>query len=277
MTFNNRNGNGYKNRFRAVESTENPVPLHRSYGVRKREGFFAWFNNKIAAVFALILIAFLVTIWFLGIYALIGALGVIGTALGFVATACIIYFVGLRRVRIRRKFLRRLKKTCKKCNFKLTFKRGFFSALKFHSDGLDFTVETGEKLYCVKMIPSKKLSHVIFYDKDTVQIRTNITRSHFKLVLGFNEPKTKMVKFSFENIKTPYTSKQVENIALLNPVPLDMFRRDSDGAVIATGNGHKFYDYTLYAGSGFINTLARQHENENGTCKNRYSDNVIGH
>lgn len=267
--------NGHK--IRAVESTENPVPLHRSYGVRKKEGFFAWFNNKIAAVFALILIAFLVVIWFLGIFALMGALGAIGTALSFVVTACIVYFVGLRRVRIRRKFIRRLKKVCKKCNFKLTFKRGFFSALRFHFDGLDFTVETGEKLYCVKLIPAKKLSHVIFYDKDTVQIRTNITRSHFKLVLGFNDPKTKMVKFGFESTEIPHTSKEVENVALLNPVPLDMFRRDSDGAVIATGNGHRFYDYTLYAGSGFINALVRRHEDENNICKNRYSDGAVGH
>lgn len=262
---------------RAVESKENPVPLYRSYGVRKKEGFFAWFNNKIAAVFAVILIVFLAAIWVIGLYLLIGALGTIGIALGFIASVCIVYFVGLRRVRIRRKFIRRLKKICKKSNFKLTFKRGFWSGLRFHSDGLDLTVETGQKMYCVKFIPSKKLSHVIFYDRETVKIRTNITRSHFKLVLGFNDPKTKMVKFGFANAKAPCTSKEIENIVLLNPVPLDMFRRDADGAVIATGNGYKFYDYTLYGGSGFINALARQHENENNTYGNRYSSGKIEH
>lgn len=266
-----------RNRVRAVESEENPVPIHRSYGVRKKEGFFAWLNNRIAGVFAIILFAFLAIMWVLGLYALMGALGVIGTALGFVVTVCLVYFVGFRRIRKRRKFLHKLKKTCKKCNFKLDFKRKFFDSIRFHSDGLDFTVETGEKLYCVKIIPSKKLSHVIFYDKDTVHIRTNITRSHFKLVLGLNKPKLKIQRFGFANTQMPHTSKQVQKITLLNPVPLDMFYRDSDGAVIATGNGHTFYDYTLYAGTGFINLLLRQHEDENNTYKNRYSDKTVGH
>ncbi|MBE6694147.1 MAG: hypothetical protein E7589_05235 [Ruminococcaceae bacterium] len=276
MIFHNRNG--YKNRFRAVESKENPVPIYRSYGVRKREGFFAKFNNLLAAVYLIILLAFLAVMWGLGVYALIGMLGPIGIALSVIISACLVYFIGFRRIRKRRKFLRKLKKTCRKCNFKLTYTRGFFSALRFHSDGLDFTVETGERLYCVKFIPSKKLSHVVFLDKNTVRIKTNITRNVFKLVLGFNDPRVTDKKFGFADTALPHTRKKAVKAVVLNPVPLDMFRRDSDGAVIATGSGQEFYDYTLYSGSGFINTLTREHESQNNLLTSqRYSTDTVGH
>ncbi|MBQ9163026.1 MAG: hypothetical protein IJX74_07115 [Clostridia bacterium] len=269
---------GGNKKARAVESKENPVPIYRSYGMRKREGFFAKFNNLLAVVCLILLLALLAIMLVLGVYMLIAILGPIGTALSVIISACLVYFIGFRRIRKRRKFLRKLKKACRKCNFKLTYMRGFFSALCFHSDGLDFTVETGERLYCVKFLPSKKLSHVVFLDKNTVQIKTNITRNVFKLVLGFNEPRVTDKKFGFADTALPHTNKKAVKAVVLNPVPLDMFRRDSDGAVIVTGSGQEFYDYTLYSGSGFINTLTREHESQNNLLTSqRYSTDTVGH
>ncbi len=242
----------------AKESSIGQVPLHRSYGVKKREGFFVHLNNLLAAVLALCLIALLGFIWIMGIVMLVTLLGHIGIALAALSVLLFIYFKLCRKIRRRIKFIFKLKKTCKRLGLKLQFKRGLFRGLKLNGEGLDLIVDSPKKRWCVRFFtPKKHLSHVTFIDKNTVEIKINITKSRLKFVLGLNEPKTRRIKYSYDDAVS-VGNKKVAKALVLNPVPHDVFKKDKDGAIIPIGTGEYLYGYTMLSGSGFIETLQRE-------------------
>jgi hypothetical protein len=244
-------------RSRVQKSEINPVPLYRSYGVTKKEGFFAKLNNVIAAVLAAILFALLFVTWGLGIYILISMLGTIGIAFAIGSVAAFVYIKFCRKIRKRVKFLRRLKKHCKRMGYTLKFHRGFFAALKLNGQGIDFTVDTGKKLWTVRFFtPKKHLSHIIFEDKNHVGIKTNITKSHFKFVLGFNNPKYSQFEYRYDD-RIELKDRKSARALIINPVPHEVFKKDSDGAVIPIGTGERLFGYIMFTGSGFLEYLAR--------------------
>ncbi|MBQ9112776.1 MAG: hypothetical protein IJY08_04265 [Clostridia bacterium] len=239
---------------------EEPVSLPRSYGVRKRVTWVTRLNDIIASVLAVILIAFFALIFAAGCIWLNLMLGAMGVVLAGTCIVLLIYFIPCRKLRKRLKFIFRLKRRCKKLGYKLEFKRGLFHGLRFNTEGLDFTVDTRKKQWRVRfMTPRKYLSHIIFIDKNTIDIRTNITRSRLKFVLGLNSEKIRRTEYSF-NDPLPTGYKKVSRALILNPVPHDAFKKDSDGAVIPIGTGEYLYGYTMFSGSGFLETLMREDE-----------------
>ena len=243
---------------RIVTSKLNPVPLYRSYGVTKKEGFWAKMNNVLAAILAAVLFTLLFITWGLGIYILVGMLGTIGVALVLIAIASFVYFKLCKKIRKRFKFLRRLKKYCKRMGYNLKFYRGFFAALKLNGQGIDLTVDTGKKLWTVRFFtPKKYLSHIIFESKEKIGIKTNITKSQLKFVLGFNKPKYKQLDYKYDECINAEGRRSARAL-IINPVPHEVFKKDSDGAVIPIGTGEKLFGYTLFTGSGFLDTLARE-------------------
>ncbi len=233
------------------------VPLHRSYGVKKRVSVFTYINNFLPSVLAVIMLSFFGIIIVVGLAALIIMLGHIGLALAVLTVIALIYFVGLRVVRKRLRFIFKLKRRCKALGFKVNFLRGFWKGLRRNTEGFDLTVDTGKKCYCVRYFTSAKfLTHVVFVDEETIAIKRNITRSRLKYVLGFNDPKVKNINYSFKDKMTIYNRK-TQKVLLLNPVPHDCFKKDPDGAIIPIGTGEPMFDYIIYSGNSFINTLSR--------------------
>ena len=239
---------------------EEPVTLARSYGVKKRVTLFTHLNEVMAVVMAVILIALFTMILVAGYIWLTIMLGAIGIMLVFVSAVAFVYLVPCRSLRKRIKFISRLKKKCKKLGYKLEFKRGLFKGLMFNKEGLDFTVDTRKKQWRVRfMTPKRHLCHIIFVDKNTLDIKTNLTTSRFKFVLGLNNAKTKRIKYSF-NDPLPTGYKKVSRALILNPVPHDAFKKDADGAIIPIGTGEYLYGYTMFSGRGFLQTLTREDE-----------------
>lgn len=248
-------------RIRPQISTENPVPLHRSYGVTKKEGFS---QNSITCLQQFSLLFFfslLAVTWVLGIYILISILGAIGVMLISVAALLFVYFKLCRKLRKRARFIFRLKRRCKQMGYKLKFHRGFFKGLRFNKDGFDFTVNTGKKIWSVSFFtPKKYLSHLTFVDSRTVDIKTNIIQSRLKFILGLNNPRLKRIEYVFDD-KPTEGEKNTAKALIVNPVPHDVFKKDADGAVIPIGTGERLYGYTLFTGSGFLETLMREDDN----------------
>ncbi len=242
-------------------SKENPVPLYRSYGVIKKEGFFAWLNNRIASVIAAVLIVMLGILWILGIYIFVNMLGAIGIMLAIISVILFVYFKLCRKLRKRLKFIIRLKKQCRRLGYTVSFCRGFFKGLRLNFEGFDFTVDTGKKLWCVRFFtPKKYLSHVIFLSEDRIRIKKNITKSHFKFIWGFNSPKISEFDYSFKDEMPQTDGERTARALIINPVPHDVFKKDSDGAIIPIGTGYQMYGYRLFTGSGFLTTLLREDE-----------------
>ena len=242
----------------ARKSDIGQVPLHRSYGVKKREGFFTHLNDTIAVAMAVCLIILLSIIWIMGIVMLVVLLGSIGILLISVAALLFVYLKLCRTLRKRLKFIFKLKRTCKRLGLKLQFKRGVLKGMKLNSQGLDFIVDSPKKRWCVRFYtPKKYLSHLTFIDKNTVEIKTNITKSRLKFVLGLEEPKTRRIPYSFAE-EVASGSKKVAKALILNPVPHDVFKKDTDGATIPIGTGEYLYGYTMFSGSGFLEALHRE-------------------
>ena len=242
---------------KAEISDIDPVPLYRSYGVKKEEGFFARFNVLLARIIATTLFVLLAVAFCIALYSLLYMLRALGVTIAVAAILCFVYFKLLRTARKRAKFMRRLKKICRKNGFVLTVKRGFFKGLKRNNSGFDLTVKTNEGLWCVRFFTCKtRNSHLIFENEKSITLRTNIIKNRIKAVYGLSEERNERIEYTFDD-PLPPSSLYTERALILNPVPSAIFRKDSDGVVCAAGSGEKMPDYTVYTGSGFIETVLR--------------------
>ena len=257
----NEKSNTKNKRVVAKESTIAPVELHRSYGKKKKEGFFAHFNDLLATVIACVMIAMFGIIFCAGIFMLVVMMGHIGIVLFFLGVLIFIYMIPLRSLRKRVKLTFKLKRACKKWGFTLHKERGVFKGLKWNKQGYDFTVDTGKKLWHVRYFTSHKyLVHIIFLNDKTIALKRNITKSRLKYVLGFNNPKTIRYEYSFDDPLPEMAGRKCVRALIMNPVPHDVFKTDNDGAVIPIGTGEHMRGFTLFSGSGFIETLRREAE-----------------
>ena len=93
-------------RSRVQKSEINPVPLYRSYGVTKKEGFFAYLNDHLATVLLLIMYFWCFVIIVVGIWGIIVMLGALGIGLAVCVGVALVYRIGFKITRKRRAFLR---------------------------------------------------------------------------------------------------------------------------------------------------------------------------
>jgi len=265
------------------------VPLHRSYGVKKKENVFAHINDYIATALLVVLYALQLAIWVLGIFWLTVMLGAVGTVLAVSALLIFIWWKFFRVFRKRVKFLFKLKKTCKSLGYKIKFYRGFFKGLRFNKSGVDFTVNTGKKIWTVRFLPCKKYNmDLLFEDEKTIVMKTNPIRLKSSLMHGasatrravstngpmamgkaaskagalgalgvFKKSKVKRIEYSFTELEGNIYGKS-ERALIINPVPHTMLKKENDGTIYETGTGEKMWGYTAFSGSGFINMLKNE-------------------
>lgn len=251
------------------------VPLHRSYGKKKRENFFSYLNEFIAGALLVIMYAMLLIMLVIGCYVLITLLGTIGQFIALFVTLTLAYRIIFRIHRKRIKFLLKLRRECKKLGFKIEYKRSFFKSLKFNTEGIDLTVDTGKKLWSVRFLPCKKYNcDLIFEDENTIKIKSNPIRLKSSLMgnrrhtrpmrsikMDTDAPikqigKAKTIKYSFTEEITHIRRKSARAL-IINPVPHTIRKKEKDGAIYETGTGERMWGYTIFSGSGFIETLRR--------------------
>ena len=246
-------------------SNINPVPSYRAYGVRKRENLFTYLNEILAVLLGWFIYIPYFFVIFIGTWFFVKGLGNTGVILFFLIVLLFVYFVLARKIRKRAKFIIKLRKQCRKLGYAVELKRSFFKGLRFNKEGIDLIVHTPYKRWYLRFLtPKKHNSHITFLSKDKIEITTNVIRNNVKAVLGFGKEKTKQVDYFFnEEFKSDRI--EIQKVLLVNPVPLDIFRKDTYGARIPIGAGERLYDdYVLFTGSSFINALEREY-NENKT------------
>ena len=251
------------------------VPLHRSYGVRKRETWLSHFNEYLATFLLILLYAWMFIMLALGAYMLIDALDHIGTLIVIIAVAWFISWKFLRIPRKRIKFLLRLRKKCKNLGYRIEYKRNVFAGMRFLKEGIDLTIDTGKKVWAVRFLPCYRYnSDLIFVDENTIKIKHNpirlkaslfpVNARHAQRLTPKTENKrfsfggkTKTVSYSFTDEVLHYGVKSARAL-IVNPVPHTIRKVEKDGAIYETGTGERMWGYTLYSGSGFLETLDRE-------------------
>ena len=242
------------------------LPLYRSYGVTKKvnpiTGFLGMFFLKgITTILILSELAILaaVTVFF-AIYT-----SVLIATLMFIIAFSILFFHNTKLPRRRWSFLRKLKKEARANGIELEFRKGFFKSLVWsEKDDVDFVAKIGKWTYYVKFATTKRfLSSFLFVSKDEMKHLKLARRGLFAAILNpKNRIKSMKIVFPAEIAADDrYSVKAI----LINPAVTDIERKASDGATVPTGSGERLFGYTIYTGSGFIETLKRNIEDEK-TC-----------
>ena len=248
-------------RLQGIETED--VPLYRSYGVTRKvnpvKQFLAMLALRGLTIFVMaseFAILIIVTVMF-AIYS-----GVLISTVMFIIAFSILFFHNTKLQRKRLSFLRKLKKTAKNEGIKIEFKRGFFKSLMWSNEPeIDFVAKAGKWTYYVKFATTKRfLSSFLFVSKDEMKYIKLARRGNLAIIFN-SKNKIKSLRIAFpaeidENDK--YSVKTI----LVNPAVMNIERKSSDGATIPTGSGEKLFGYTIYTGSGFIETLKRNIEDE---------------
>ena len=239
------------------------VPLYRSYGVTKRVNLRrrramealgkAWTILFLGVELGIILFITFLFAFYTDV--------LVATTL-FIVLFLIFFFNATKLIRRRARFLRRLKRACKKEGYELEFKRGFFKSLSWaKGDALDFIVKAGKWTYYVKLATSSRfLASFTFVSKNQMKYTKIPRHNRFTIILDFKE-KIYTIPIAFpEHIddKDKYSVKAI----LINPAVMNIEKKGSDGALLPTGSGEKLFGYTIYTGTGFIETLKRNAEDE---------------
>ena len=231
----------------------------RNYGEGYMSYFSIVFTETMVSIFAVWFYALFVVAFVVGILGLAFSSHLMGTLIFGGAFAAILT-PPLRRLVKRRRFVKRLDKACKQNGFKLYRYRSALTSL-YKSGGVpDFAVETGDSVYECMFYPAPRRLSVLRFDKPgEVCVVTGIVRNRFKEVLGMNDPRARVKPFGFDS-NTKITTKKLQKVVLLNPVPYELYYFDKkDGKTVQGGSGTQFFDYIAYSGSGFINTIKRGH------------------
>jgi len=222
-----------------------------------KESFIGKLNNALATLMGIALIFFCAIVLFIYIFFIISTLEKVGVILSVLTVATLIYAIALRVPRKRLTFIRGLKRVCRKSGFRIKKERGFFKSLFNNKCGFDLVISSRSTSYYIRFFAAhRRASHLTFCDDCTVKITTNIHKSRFKAVLGLNKPRVKAISYSYMDTP-PSNVKNAIKVLLVNPVPHDIFKKETDGSLTPIGTGEKLYGYTLYTATGFLNELER--------------------
>ena len=241
------------------KQTYDHVPLYHSYGALRKFGLprkiLETFYKVIAtSVLAILAVAATLTI----ISAILYAPILISTSIVVIIASFFLY-KPVRLLHKRFRFMRKLKRVCRKNGHTLTMYRGFPKYFTRDKEQIDFCVDTGRKIYygCFLTIP-KRLTHVTFLDEKHIKITTRINAERNKFYQIYDIQKKHRVKeFSFPRVFT-MIKRPIVKVVVLNPSPYSIFVKDKDGVERESGTGEFTCGYYIHTGTGFINTIERE-------------------
>lgn len=242
-----------------IEIIPGEFPLYRTYGVTRR---YSAVRAKINTIFGRVFV-FLFIMFYLTVMATVGfALWFYSGALTATVMTLIIFtssFLLITRVpRARLKFCRRLKRLCRKNNYRLEFKRKFLASFSWGGKGeLDFILKAGRYTYYARFATaSKRLSTMTFSSKTEFCYVKHPLNNKFTLIFDFKDKK-KILPISFPHGIDPDDKYSIKAI-VMNPAPMNAFKNSASSmGPEPTGTGEKIYDYTIFNGTGFIETVRR--------------------
>ena len=233
------------------------VPLHRSYGVKRR--VHPW-REKAALTAGRVFV-----LWVLGTLLYVAGFGLVMfwiyfpeiwlRLLSVILILSIVLIRATRTIRKRRKFCRRLKKLCKNNKYRLTLEQNFFESLIWSADRHDFRLETGKFVYYVRYLTvGKYRSSLYFEQKDLIKLVKRPLNNKFTVIFDA-QPRIKYYPIDFQ---TPEGgNKRVIKALVVNPVCEEMFGKNKDGGYEVTGNGGEHFGFTVFTGSGFLEAVKR--------------------
>ena len=242
------------------------VPLYRSYGTTKKVNpWLILANITLTKILGFILFAFQFFIMGLSVYFIFLYGGTLLPTLIVVVASWIILGLETRAFRRRAKFVKRIKRFCKKNGYMITFTQTLIDSLYWNNDErLDFILETDKEIYYVKFATAKSsLVTMTFLSKNEMRYTKHRRRSAFQTIMGMSD-KTKIMKINFPDFIDESNPKD-RKIIVTNPTPRDIFVKTNDGVVVPTGSGERIHGYTIYSGAGFMDMLRRTKEE---TAKN---------
>ncbi len=220
--------------------------------------------DALPLVFLSILILFVYP-YISGFYA--GAIFLLLGAVVLVPLIVVVFFVMsilsvFRALNIRRKFIRKLKKLCKKENIEISkIKRPYLSVILRKNHDFHFTVKRGGKTYACKMIAAvHKNVQMIFLDEEI---------GYFKFGFKFRGNDVVLLRPKFyHSFDAPDADHKVH---IISPVPYEIsavatqvaFRTEGTEYITESkrtrrlDNASGLYDSTLFSGEGFLNALMR--------------------
>ncbi len=265
----------FRNNNRIINVKEQETPIYRAYGKKKTVRPWQTKLNdlltKAATLFlllpmvAMVALTVISAVWF---SKLVPSLALVVIILN-IALLFVLYLIVFRIPRKRMRFLNKLKKTCKSNGYKITYCRSFLQSLRWANDErVDLVVRAGSRIYYVKLFGAqKKMSDIVFLPNGELEYRTRRLKNNLTLIFDL-KPKSKTFKVCFPNTAE---SENIMRAVVLNPVPEDIYKKKLNGDTEISGNQGEMFGYTVFSGSGFIEYITRNAENE------RSSSRVIKH
>ena len=168
----------------------------------------------------------------------------------------VLLFVFTRTLRKRHKLMRKIKKLCKEERYRIKPCRKLFRSFKWSNKEPDLILETGYYAYYVHFLTIGKYNSTLtFRNADYIEKVSYPLENKFTIIFEF-KPKKTQLPTSFSPLPEG-TSKKYIRAVVVNPVCREMYECDRDGELLATGNGMEKFGYTVYTGSGFIESIRR--------------------
>lgn len=238
------------------------IPLYRSYGVKKKYNpTLIKLNNFLARSLVAFFIFFQLFVVSTVAFAFWFYAGELISTVVTLILVTLLYFLNTRIPRARRKFTKKLRKLCKEKKYRLEFKRSFWKSLSWaDKDEIDFSLKAGKYTYFVRYATATKtLSTMSFLSKTELVYTKHPRNNKFTLFFDFKDKK-KLLPISFPsyiNNDDKYSIKAI----LINPVPMNIEKKGSFGeGMEPTGTGERLFGYTIFNGTGFIETVQRNAE-----------------
>ena len=233
------------------------VPLHRAYGVwRKQHPIF----DRIVFLFMRIVVLFVLGVLglaaFSAIFSLLLYADLLIATVFLLVVFSIVAIIITKTPRKRHKLMRKIKKLCKNERYRLKSCRPFFNSFRWSSTEPDFILETGQYVYYGHFLTVNKYNSILtFKSAESIEKVSYPLDNKFTVIFEF-KPIRKELKTNFKPLPESDRKKYVRSV-IVNPVCKEMYECDRDGELLATGNGMEKFGYTVYTGSGFIESVKR--------------------
>ena len=238
-----------------MHTEEQGMPRYRFYDMRREIG--VWRENLA------LLIGRLVVIFLFGSFFAIAGASAIAFFLYFpelwiklliVILAAILFVIKLTgRLRMRRKFYRRLGKLCRATKCKLHFRPKFIRSAKSLPNKEDVRIESGSSIYYLRYINTKKYGVSVYLESDgQVKVVKKPLSNKFTLIFNIQP------KITYYPVKMPlpeHGSKRVLCGFVIDPICQSMYYKQKDGGYEATGNGGEHFGVTVYTVKGLFETI----------------------
>ncbi len=250
-------GKNKKQKFRHDEMYDaNNTPDLRKYEKKKVSYASVFIGALLSRLILIAVFSLFIFIIFIGLIAVFENTGVVIPFLIVITVLIIALSICTRVIRRRMEFVRKLKKLCRTNGYTFEPKMSFWESMKLVPESeVSFLLSAEGKNYYVKYVtPKRPLTTVTFISGNELKYTKHPRKNVFTAVFD-RVSKSITVDFTFPDYIA--NDPNAVKVMLVNPMPMDICKKDSDGSVVPTGTGEEIYGYTIYTGTGLIEAVNR--------------------